>query len=89
MLSTITGFLLGIVKNLMWVSYAVVEAALFMWVFNYLAPIFPTWGWNFLPVDHLNFWTSLCIFLAVGFVGSWVKSLSPFSISVNSESKSE
>ena len=82
MLSTISGMLLGAFKNLVWVGYAAVEALLFMWVFNYLAPIFPTWGWNFLPVVHIGYWTSLCIFLLIGFLGNWIQSLVPSIVSI-------
>jgi len=89
MLSSLVGFLLGTIKNLIWVSYSAVEALLFMWVFNYLAPKFVDWGWNFLPVEHINYWTSLCLFLAVAFLGGWIKKLTPSIVKVKNQAENK
>lgn len=81
----------GLIKNTFWVGYSFVEALVFMWAFNYAAPIFNTHWYNILPVVHVEYWFVLSMFLLIGFIGNFIKKLTPTIVKVsnNSESKTE
>ena len=76
------GFLLGVLKNFIFVGYSIVEAFVFMVAFNYLAPEVLTWGVN-LPVSHFDYWTCLAIFILVHFFGQFINKLFPKFASIN------
>lgn len=76
MISSLVGFITGIFKNLIWISYSIVESFIFMLAFNYIAPQLSSWGVS-IPVTHINWMTSLCVFILIGFIGGWIKTLIP------------
>jgi hypothetical protein len=80
--ASLFGIIVSIVKNLIWVGYAAGEALLFMWVFNYMVPKFPEWGWNFLPTVEILYLESLCLFLLIGFISNWIKKLIPTLVKI-------
>ena len=83
MITSFTGFIVGIFKNLIFIAYSVVEAFVFMIAFNAFAPFFNTNLYE-LPVVEIGYWESLSLFVVIHFIGGFIKKLSPFSISVNS-----
>ena len=82
---------IGLVKNIFWVGYSFVEALIFMWAFNYAAPILVTYGFDWLPTTNIDYWFSLSVFLLIGFIGTFIKKLVPTIVKVNQivESKKE
>lgn len=88
MITTLTGMLTGLFKNFIWVGYSMVEALIFMWVFNFIAPELIVWGLT-LPVLHIGYKFSLALFLSIGFIGSWIGTLTPKIISINNSTKTE
>lgn len=81
----IMGFFVGLWKNLMWVAFSIVEAFVFMLAYNHLAPEMTNCGYTFLPTDHISWWTSLSIFLIIGFVSTWFKKFIPTLVSINNK----
>ncbi len=82
------GFLIGLAKNMMFVGYSIVNALLFMWVFNYFAP-FINVNIVQLPVTNLSYWQCFSLFILIHFIGGFIKRLSPFSFNVNNSNKTE
>jgi len=85
MISTFLGLLAGIFKNLVWIAYSLIDALVFLYVFNYLAPYIVQWGLH-LPIVHINYWVSLCLFLMIKFIGNWINLLTPKIIEIPSNS---
>ena len=78
----------GLVKNIFWVGYSFVEAFVFMIAFNYAAPLLVDYGVTWLPVTEVGYWFTLSMFLLIGFVGNFIKKLTPTIIKVNNPASS-
>ena len=75
------GALMGIIKNFFWIGYTVIDALIFMWVFNAIAFDLVTWG-LWLPITTVSWGTAIAFFLLIGFVGKLIKTLVPTLISI-------
>ena len=85
---TLTGIFGGLVKNLLWVGFSIVDSLLFMWVFNYLAPDLIEWGVP-LPVDNIGWWFSLSLFLLIGFIVKFIATITPTIIKIDNSTKTD
>lgn len=82
------GIILGFFKNMIWVGFTLVEGLVFMIAFNYLAPILMSkWTLTFLPTTHVGYWESVSLFIVIGFLGKFVKKLSPLSVNVKNNAQ--
>ena len=78
--------LLGIVKNFLFLGYFIIESFIFMWAFNYFAPWFSDNLFE-LPVIHIGYWITFCLFILIHFIGGFIKQLSPFSLSIKQKNE--
>lgn len=83
------GFLLNIWLKIEFVGYSLVEALIFFFAFNYLAP-FVNENLLTLPVTHLSYWICLSLFIMIHFIGEFISKLSPKLVTIKTEqTKSE
>ena len=80
--------LLGFIKNMLFVGFALIESLVFMIAFNAIAPTLINLGLP-LPIDNVRWGFMWALFILIGFTGRWIKKLSPFSINVNNSNKVE
>lgn len=71
------GLILGLIKNLMYIGYALIESLVFMIVYNYLAVTFIKWGVP-LPIDNISWKFSWALLILIYMIGDIIKNLSPF-----------
>lgn len=74
----------SIVKNFIWIGYSIIESLVFMWVFNYAAPYMVEYGLT-LPFVSITWKLSLCLFLLIGFVGNWIKTIIPTLVKIENK----
>ena len=91
LIGVLSPFVIGLAKNIFWVGYSFVEALVFMWAFNYAAPIIASYGYDWLPTTNIGYWFTLSLFLLIGFIGTFINKLIPTIVKINQkvESKTE
>ena len=81
------GFLLGIVKNLFFIGYSLIESIVFYYAYGYLMPyIAKSYG---VSIPELTYWHCFSLFILIHFVGKFIKLISPFNIKIKNSSESE
>jgi len=83
------GALLGFMKNMMWVGFTLIEAFVFRLAYNYAAPtLIENFNLKF-TLDNIDYWFTVSVFLLVGFLGGWIKKLTPKFISVKNDNENK
>lgn len=83
------GFLIGLLTQMMFVGYSIVEAFIFMLAFNYFAPWFSENLYH-LPVIHVSYWVCISGFILIHYIGNFIGKLTPKIVKIeNKNSESE
>lgn len=84
----ISGFLAGLWSYLFLIGYAVIEALLFMWCFNYVAPQLVDWG-LILPVMHIGFWFTFTCFILISLIGKLIQRIVPTFVEIDQSNENK
>ena len=80
------GILMGIVKNMVFVGYSIIEALVFMIAYNNLAP-FINDNLICLPVANIEYWNCVSMFILIHFIGRFIGKISPLRINLKNETE--
>jgi len=90
-MSTLFGFMMGLLKNFIFVGFSAVEAFVFRIVWNYL--VIAINAFVLLQFDYvthfstISYYQSWAFFILIHFIGQFISKVSPFSVSVKSKSE--
>ena len=79
----VSGFFTGLVGlftvtviSFKWILVAMLEAIIFQYAFNYVAPLMIAWGVT-MPVLHISWTFTVCILILIQYGTSWIRKLYP------------
>jgi hypothetical protein len=78
------GFLIGLVRNMMFVGYSIVEAFVLMLAFNNLAPFIHENAFC-LPFINIGYWQTVSVLIVMSFLGKFIQKINPFKFEVKHE----